>query len=103
MNQLKNTKMILWIENYSNKADNSGFKVTDINHAALFATASHQYSIKHPCGILTESGKRYKFTLKDDNGTIIATRAEIKKLAQIITSAISTTFAAHTQPKIEYK
>lgn len=88
--------MTLWIENYSNKKDNAGYKVTDLNHAALFATASCQYGINNPCGILTESGKQYKFTLKTDDGTIVAKKAKIKKLAELLISSISNTLNTNT-------
>lgn len=73
--------MTLWIENYSNKKDNAGYKVNDLQHAALLATASCQYGINNPCGILSENGKRYKFILKNDNGTIAANKVQIKKIA----------------------
>jgi hypothetical protein len=73
--------MTLWIENYSNKADNAGFKVNDLKHAALFAIAPYQYGIMHPCNILSGFGNKYKFTLKDGNGRIVAKKREIKKAA----------------------
>lgn len=79
---LKLIYMILWIENYSNSSDNAGFSVDTLNDAAKFATSEYQYGIKHPCNILSENGTKYKFTLINDDGKIIATKRELKAIAK---------------------
>jgi hypothetical protein len=73
--------MILWIEHYSNWADNAGFTVHSIGEAAIFATSDHQYAINGPCNILKPNN--YRFTLKNDTGdTIVANKIELKRMAK---------------------
>lgn len=72
-------KSILWIENYSNKSDNAGFVVDNMEDAINCASKENHYGINNPCSILTENGKKYKFTLVSESGKILADKKLIKK------------------------